>query len=230
MTFRPFRFSTGILLAIFSLFLADRSEAVLVIAGVSDGDLPGGQPRAIFVQATTPIADLSLWGVGVANNGGGTDGQEFSFPSLSAAAGDVFVLSANANSQAFFQNNFSDPFIYFIDNDFVVSGDDAIELFREGDVFDVFGDPDTDGTGEDWEYKDGFAIRLPNTSPSSEQGGFQESDYLIENGGFDGRDEAGHVALFAAVADFSPLNPIPEPGVGVLALLAATLLLQRRRR
>ena len=230
MKFRPFSFAALILVAIISLSLVGRSDAVLVIAGVSDGDLPGGQPRAIFVQAVSPIADLSIWGVGVANNGGGTDGQEFTFPSMSAEAGDVFVLAANANSKSFFENNFSDPFIYFIDNSFVVSGDDAIEVFQDGTVFDVFGDQNTDGTGEVWEYKDGFAIRLPNTNPSSQQGGFDESDYLIQNSGFDGRDEIGHVALFAAVADFTPLNPIPEPEVGILALLAAVILLQRRRR
>ena len=231
MTFQPRTVARGILMAAFSLLLTGKSSAVLVIAGVSDGDLPvpGGSPRVVFIQAAAPIADLSLWGVGVANNGGGTDGQEFSFPSMSAEAGDVFVLSANANSQAFFQNNFSDPFIYFIDNVFVVSGDDAIELFQGGAVFDVFGDPDTDGTGEDWEYKDGFALRKPNTNPSSQQGGFQSSDYLIQNDGFDGLDETGHVALFAEVANFTPINPIPEPTAGTLALLAALLFLRRRR-
>ena len=229
MTFQPSTVARGILVAAFSFLLTGQSSAVLVIAGVSDGDLPGGQPRAIFIQTATPIADLSLWGVGVANNGGGTDGQEFTFPSISAAAGDVFVLAANANSQEFFENHFSDPFIYFIDSDFTVSGDDAIEVFQEGAVFDVFGDPDTDGTGEDWEYKDGFALRLPNTSPSSQQGGFQTSDYLIQNGGFDGLDETGHVALFVEVTDFTPINPIPEPGSAMLVLLASVFLLRRRR-
>ncbi len=215
--------------AAFALLPLGKSHAVLVIAGVSDGDLTGGQPKAVFIQAATAIPDLSLWGVGIANNGGGTDGQEFTFPAISAEAGDVFVIAANANSQAFFENNFSDPFIYFIDSDFAVSGDDAIELFQDGIVFDVYGDADIDGSGEDWEYKDGFALRLPNTNPSSLQGGFQVSDYLISNGAFDGLDEAGHVALFVAVADFTPINPIPEPGTGLLALLGGMLLLRRRR-
>ncbi|MFP6872351.1 MAG: hypothetical protein VCA55_02485 [Verrucomicrobiales bacterium] len=215
--------------AAFALLPLGKSHAVLVIAGVSDGDLTGGQPKAVFIQAATAIPDLSLWGVGIANNGGGTDGQEFTFPAISAEVGDVFVIAANANSQAFFENNFSDPFIYFIDNDFAVSGDDAIELFQDGSVFDIYGDPDVDGTDEDWEYKDGFALRLPNTNPSSQQGGFQTADYLIQNGAFDGLDETGHVALFVAAADFTPINPIPEPGTGLLALLGGILLLRRRR-
>lgn len=229
MRFKPFTVARILVVTASLLLLPGKSHAALVIAGVSDGDLTGGQPKAVFIQAATAIPDLSLWGVGIANNGGGTDGQEFTFPAISAEVGDVFVIAANANSQAFFENNFSDPFIYFIDNDFAVSGDDAIELFQDGSVFDIYGDPDVDGTDEDWEYKDGFALRLPNTNPSSQQGGFQTADYLIQNGAFDGLDETGHVALFVAAADFTPINPIPEPGTGLLALLGGILLLRRRR-
>ena len=229
MRFKPCTVAQVLVATAFALLPLGKSHAVLVIAGVSDGDLTGGQPKAVFIQAAIAIPDLSLWGVGIANNGGGTDGQEFTFPAISAEVGDVFVIAANANSQAFFENNFSDPFIYFIDNDFAVSGDDAIGLFQDGSVFDIYGDPDVDGTGEDWEYKDGFALRLPSTNPSSQQGGFQTADYLIQNGAFDGLDETGHVALFVAAADFTPINPIPEPGTGLLALLGGILLLRRRR-
>lgn len=229
MRFKPFTVARIVVATAFVILLPGKSHAVLVIAGVSDGVLPGGQPRAVFIQAATAVPDLSLWGVGVVEDGAGTNGEEFTFPAISAQAGDVFVIAANANSQAFFQNNFSDPFIYYIDSDFSVRGDDAIELFQDGIVFDVYGDPDMDGTGEDWEYKDGFALRLPDTNPSSLQGGFQAADYLISNGAFGGLDEAGHVALFVAVADFTPINPIPEPGTGLLALLGGILLLRRRR-
>jgi hypothetical protein len=229
MRFKSFTVARIVVVTAFLLLLPGKSHAVLVIAGVSDGDLTGGQPRAVFIQAATAIPDLSLWGVGIANNGEGTDGQEFTFPAISAEVGDVFVIAANANSQAFFENNFSDPFIYSIDSDFAVSGDDAIELFKEGLVFDVYGDANIDGSGEDWEYKDGFALRLPDTDPSSLQGGFQTADYLISNGAFDGLDEAGHVALFVAAADFTPINPIPEPGTGLLVLFGGIVLLRRRR-
>ena len=36
--------------------------------------------RIVQVQAMDDIPDLSWYGVGVANNGGGTDGQEYQFP------------------------------------------------------------------------------------------------------------------------------------------------------
>ena len=230
MRFKLCRLARTVVVTAFLILLPGKSHAVLVIAGVSDGVLPGRQPRAVFIQAATAVPDLSFWGVGSANNGDGTNGEEFTFPAISAAAGDVFVIAANANSRAFFENNFSDPFIYFIDSSANISGDDAIELFQDGVVFDVYGDPDTDGTGEDWDYQDGFALRLPDTSPSSQQGGFQTADYLIQNDAFDGLDETGHVALFVAVADFTPINPIPEPGTGLLTLLGGILLLRRRRQ
>ena len=35
----------------------------------------GSNGKAIHVTATDTISDLSIYGIGVANNGGGTDGQ-----------------------------------------------------------------------------------------------------------------------------------------------------------
>ena len=47
----------------------------LVITGVYDGPLTGGVPKGIELYVTADIADLSVYGVGAANNGGGTDGE-----------------------------------------------------------------------------------------------------------------------------------------------------------
>ena len=41
-----------------------------------------------------------------------------------------------------------------------INGDDAIELFKNAAVIDVFGDINVDGTGQPWEYKDGWAYRV----------------------------------------------------------------------
>ena len=52
---------------------------------------------------------------------------------------------------------------------FNINGDDAIELFYTADngsswtVIDVFGDIDTDGTGESWEYQDSWTKSKPHT-------------------------------------------------------------------
>ena len=45
----------------------------LKINDVIDGPLSGGLPKAIELLATADIADLSIYGIGSANNGGGSD-------------------------------------------------------------------------------------------------------------------------------------------------------------
>lgn len=61
----------------------------LMITGVIDGPLPGGVPKAVQLIALTDIADLSIYGLGSANNGGGTDGEEYTFPAVAVGAGAV---------------------------------------------------------------------------------------------------------------------------------------------
>ena len=202
--------------------LATNSHAVFVIAGVTDGDLSGGNPKAIFLQAAAPVADLSQWGVGSANNGGGTDGEEFTLPAGSANAGDFVIVTGNNTSRDFFVNNFTDNFTVFVNGAANINGDDAIELFNNGSVFDTYGDPNVDGSGESWEYADGFALRT-----GGGPGAFNQGNYQSVNRGFDGLDEAGHVALFVSVAEFTA---VPEPGVTALCALGAFGLLRRRRK
>ena len=133
----------------------------LVITGVIDAGLSGGTPKAVELFVANDIADLSRCGIGAANNGGGTDGQEFTFPNVAASAGDyIYIASETAQYTAFFGE--APDYTSSAAN---VNGDDAIELFCDGAVVDVFGDVNTDGTGQPWEYLDGWAYRNSNTGP-----------------------------------------------------------------
>ena len=133
----------------------------MVITGAFDGPLTGGTPKGIELYVLSDIPDLSLFGVGFANNGGGTDGEEFTFDAVSATAGQfIYVASDLDNFTAFF--GFAPD---FVTSSASINGDDSIELFENGNVIDTFGDLDTDGTGEPWEYLDGWSYRNNQTGP-----------------------------------------------------------------
>lgn len=200
---------------------ASQGQAFLVIAGVTDGDLSGGNPKSIILQAAAPIADLSMWGVGSANNGGGSDGEEFTFPAISLSAGDTIVVAGNSVSADFFTNNFVQNFILYTDGGANINGDDAIELFMGGAVFDTYGDIATDGTGQSWDHIDGFATRI-----GGGPGAFDQANYSSNPLAFDGLDESQHVAIFVGAG----FTPIPEPGITSLLALGLVGALRRRRR
>ena len=134
----------------------------MIISGVIDGDIPGGLPKAIELYVINNIPDLSIYGVGSANNGGGTDGEEFTFPAISASQGDyIYIASEDFEFMNFF--GFAPDYLSTIA---FINGDDAIELFCNGSVIDLFGDIDVDGSGEPWEYTNGWAYRMNSDSPN----------------------------------------------------------------
>lgn len=138
------------------------NEMSLIITGVLDGPLTGGLPKAVEVFVTEDIADLSAYGIGSANNGGGTDGEEFTFPAVAVAAGTYIYVSSEDTGFTEFMGFAPD----YTSSALSVNGDDAIELFENGTVIDTFGDPAVDGTGQAWEYLDGWAARLPGATAS----------------------------------------------------------------
>jgi predicted extracellular nuclease len=137
------------------------SAQELLISGVIDGPLTGGIPKAVEVYVVADIPDLSIYGLGSANNGGGSDGEEFTFPAVAASTGNfIYVASESTGFTAFF--GFAPDFTTSAAS---INGDDAIELFKSGSVVDVFGDINVDGSGQPWEYLDGWAYRVDNTGP-----------------------------------------------------------------
>ncbi len=136
----------------------------LVLTGVIDGPLTGGVPKAIEIHVTANVDDLSLYGVSSANNGAGTTGSpEFTFPAVNAVAGDYIYVATETTGFTSYMG-FAPTYTSAAAS---INGDDAIELFFNGSVVDVFGDPDTDGTGQPWEYLDGWAYRSPGTGPDA---------------------------------------------------------------
>lgn len=135
----------------------------LIITGVYDGPLTGGTPKGVELYVLQDINDLSLYGVSSANNGGGsTAGNiEFTFPAVAATEGTFIYVASEATEFANFFGFAPD----YADSSMGINGDDAIELYENGQIIDTFGDVDTDGNGEAWEYLDGWAYRNANSQP-----------------------------------------------------------------
>jgi len=156
----------------------------------------GGNPPApnlVEVVALADIPDLSNFALGCANNGGGTDGIEFTFPAVSAKKGQSYFITRQPEKfKAFFG----------FDADFLdtttgggsstatnFTGDDAMELFEKGKVIDRYGEPNVDGTGEPWEYLNSWAKRKDGTGPDGDVfvlgnwrfGGFGALDDTLSN-------------------------------------------------
>jgi hypothetical protein len=157
----------------------------LVLTGVFDGPLTGGTPKGVEIFVLQDIADLSKYGVGSANNGGGTDGQEFTFPAVAATAGTyIYITDNTANFTSFFgfAPDYTDGFAS-------INGDDAVELFENGQVIDTFGDINMDGTLQPWEFLDGWAYRVADTGPD---GGFIIGNWTFSGTNvFDGQTTNG---------------------------------------
>ena len=146
----------------------------MVITGAFDGPLTGGSPKVIEIYVINNIADLSTFGVGSANNGGGTDGEELTFAGT-ANAGDFIYVVYEATAGDF--NNYFGLTADYLDAVANVNGDDALELFNNGSVIDTFGDINLDGTGQPWEYLDGWAYRNNSTGPDG-------SSFVLSNWSF----------------------------------------------
>ena len=156
------------------------NASCLLLTGVFDGPLPGGTPKGIELSATCAIPDLSRYGLGSANNGGGSAGVEYNFGAGSLSAGAfVYVSSEAEHFEKFF--GFAPSATSGAAN---VNGDDAIELFLDGAVVDTFGEISTDGTNSPWEYLDGWAYRNSGTGPDGAT--FQRASWTFLTNALDG--------------------------------------------
>jgi hypothetical protein len=139
-------------------------DSPLILKGVMallwDGSGTNGG-KAVHLLVNSDISDLSQYGLGVANNGGGTDGIEFTFPAISVAEGDHIIVARETGTLASYFGSCFDGYDHVIQSDAMnQNGDDAIELFLGSDVIETYGDANVDGTGEVWEYAGSWGYKI----------------------------------------------------------------------
>ena len=143
--------------------ICPEGDPAMILQGIIDFTVPEGQSngKAIHLYVNDDIEDLSQYGLGSANNGSGTDGEEWSFPAGSSAISGQHILIAR--SQEAMDNYMNATEIFdqlFIDEGgsaIQQNGDDAIELFFLGGVVETFGDANdssaTPNYMDAWAYK-----------------------------------------------------------------------------
>ncbi len=182
-------------------------SAAMVITGVYDTQVQSGGTwtKGAEFQAVQDIPDLSIYGVGFANNGGGSDGLEVPLPAISLAAGEC-IWVANDSSLFF---DFFGFYPTVTATAAGINGDDAIELFENNIVIDVFGEINHSGGSLPWAYTDGWAYRKSGTGPDA-------SLYQPDHWNFSGVDAFDLVATNATAG-----NPFPVCSYSVVPPVTA---------
>ena len=185
---------------------APAGDNALLITGVFDGPLSGGTPKGVEIYVMEDVADLSVYGIGSANNGQGTDDQEFTFPAEAATAGSYIYVTGNMDE---FETYFGFAATYADDDGATnINGDDAVELFFNGAVVDTYGDINVDGNGTDWEYLDSWAYRISGTQADGTAFNVANWTYGGPNN-FDGSDINANATIPMPIGTYTPDGSVP---------------------
>jgi hypothetical protein len=142
----------------------------VVIKAVLDlgSGTPGAAAKGVELLALTDVQDLSLFSIGIANNGRGSDGMEIKLSKVALAKGDSFwLLRDSVQFAKYFGSTAFNLIKKYVEHPKVsLSGNDAVELFYAGLPVDRFGDPNQDGAGTAWDYQNSWALRKDGTHPS----------------------------------------------------------------
>jgi len=167
------RFTLISLCFLFSSTLLLNAQSDLILVGLAHAN---ADVKVSEYYVVNDIDDLSIYGVGCAQNGGGTDSIEWSFPAASFSAGDRIIVGTDtAAFEAYF--GFEADFYDTGGSAHNFNGNDAFELFKDGLPVDVYGDINVDGDGQSWEYSTTWVYRNCETGPDGTV--FVESNWTI---------------------------------------------------
>ncbi len=214
-------------IAVLAIAGASSASTGLIISEVVDATLPGGLPK--FVELTnTSNAAIDLSGISIGNfSNGGTvlGGGDSTLLSGMLAAGDSYVVSYENGDEAGI-GSFFDAFGF--DPDFFglgafINGDDVVAIFdglatgdgSDATMIDVYGVVGVDGSGEVWEYTDGFSFRNPDVLKGN-GGAFADGEWTF--GGANSLEDPGFddvIELQNLLDNATPRHPQLHPGSGL---------------
>lgn len=167
-----------------------------ILTIISDGDCSGGNPKMVEIYADGMV-DFSLYSIERQSNGGSW-GTTTNLASFGVVTDDFIYVYTDSLSSEVFATEYPSA-TPNIENGVVnVNGDDGIRIVldADGSVVDQFGATGVDGTGEAWEYTDGFAKRVDGTGPD---GGFSVGNWTYNRSGLDGEGDCQGGTIFETV-------------------------------
>ncbi|WP_187240796.1 T9SS type A sorting domain-containing protein [Mesonia sp. HuA40] len=167
-----------------------------IITMISDGDCSGGNPKVLEIYAQGTV-DFSLYSLENQTNANTTWGNALNLASLGTLTDAFAYVYADDPS---FATEFPSATNTFATTASVMSfnGDDRIRLVLDsnpGVSVDEYGVDSQDGTGEVWEYKDGYSKRKSGTTA----GTFAAADWDFYNGSLDGLGTCQGGATFESI-------------------------------
>ena len=153
-----------------------------IITMILDGDCSGGNPKVLEVYADGAV-DFTNYSLEKQSNGG-TWGTTYDLSPIGTITDDfVYIYSDDPVFATEFPNATNTHAA--IGTVMSVNGDDGLRIIETatGTSIDEYGVTGVDGTGEVWEYKDGYAKRNNSTGPD---GLFVPGNWSFSNGVLNG--------------------------------------------
>jgi len=153
---------------------------------ISDGDCTGGTPNVVELYAQGTV-DFSNFSIELQTNANNIWGNTTNLAALGTVT-DAFVYIYRDGDAPQVAQEFPSvsATAVAITGALNYNGDDRIRIVLDGmgTVIDQYGVSAVDGTGEPWEYMDGYAKRNDLESPNG--GNFDVTNWTVSNGALNG--------------------------------------------
>jgi len=176
-----------------------------IITMISDGDCSGGNPKVLEVYADGTV-DFSLYSLENETNGNTGFGNSFNLSGLGTVTDDFVYIHADDPT---FATEYPSATNTLSTTSSVMSfnGNDRVRIILDSNptaAIDQYGASGVDGTGETWEYKDGYAKRNAGTTAN---GSFNPGDWTFNNGDLNGEGLCQGGSSFESIIGIGTFTP-----------------------
>ncbi|GGE14415.1 T9SS type A sorting domain-containing protein [Psychroflexus salis] len=167
-----------------------------VLTMISDGDCSGGNPKVVEIYADGTV-DFANYSLEIQTNANDTWGNTLNLADLGVVTDDFVYIHKEDES---FATEYPSATNVLSTNSSAVNfnGDDRVRIIEDATstVVDQYGAEATDGTGEVWEYQDGYAKRNDGSGPDF---GFFAGNWTYFNGALNGEGTCQDGSTFESI-------------------------------